>query len=208
MNNMAYGNQKPDEVSAKVAELVQAETGEEPKFEIQEGDASKTSVKTVVVEGLDLLFGGRKATNLFTINFEITSPRPMTLCVPINRQGIGCHAGGLMFVTPLKVAVPGEVVLKPPKFFSGAKFEGDPAVATKLNGNSALMKRLKDFVRTKGNLGGVDIELTHLFKIQPDPEKGAILVALNMPKSLKMGFAVSLEIKDFAEIAAIIESAN
>ena len=206
MNCLAYGNQKPDEVSAKVAELVQAETGETPKFEIQEGDAPKTSVGTVVSEGLDLLFGGRKGVNLFTLDFQITLPRPMTLSIPINRQGIGCHAGGLLFVTPLKLAVTGEVVLKPPKFFSSSKFEGDPLVADKLNGNSALTKRLKDFVRPKGNLGGVDIELNHLFKIQPDPASGAVLVALNMPKSLKMGFAVSLEIKEFAAIAAMIES--
>lgn len=204
MNNLAYNSQDPDVVGPKVAELVQEETKETPKYEVELGDAKPTSVGTVVLEGLDLLLGGKQATRLFTLYFDVQAPGHMTLAIPLDRQGVGCHGGGMTFVAPLSKPV-GNVTLGAPKFLGGMKFEGDQETAGKLNSNGDLMKKLKDFVRTKANLGGVDITIGQYFKIIKDGDSSAI-VANNMPKPLKMGFAVSLEISAFAEIVKMIEA--
>lgn len=205
VNNLAYGNQDTASVSGKLAEIVKEETGTDPQYIVRDEGASPTTAKTVVLEGLDLLFGGKKATNLFTVDFDLGAPRPMTINVPVARQGVGCHAGPMLFTTPIRGSITQEITLKPGKFLSGPKFEGDPASA-KLTANGDLMKKVKDFQRTKANIGGVDIEIPPSFRIVPDADQGALLVVTNMPKMLKMGFAVTLEIKQFADIAAAIES--
>lgn len=205
MNNLAYNSQDPNVVAPKVADLVKDETGGAADYTVEEGSASPTSAKTVVLEGLDLLLGGRKATTLFTVNFSLSSPRAMSLTVPLNRQGVGCHGSGSTYVTELAKPVGSAVTLAPPKFLGGMKWEGDADAAAKLNGNGELMKRLKNFIRTKGNLGGVDITIGQHFQVVPNGS-GSVLIANNMPKSMKMGFVVSFELKDFAEIAQMIEN--
>lgn len=205
MNNLAYGTQDPNKIAEKVTELIQEETKAAPALEVQMAGAPATTLKSVVNDGLSLLWGGKAPTCLFTLNYTLTAPRPMTVSVPIDRQGVGAHGGRLTFSTPIGKPIAHEVVLGEPKFFGGAKFAGDEAAAAKLNGNAALMKKLKGFVRTKLNTGGVDVEIPQLFKLVPGPD-GTMLIANNMAKSMKMGFAMSLEINELAEIAKLIEA--
>lgn len=205
MGNLAFGNQDPAKVSAKVTELVQEETKAQPALEVQMAGASATTLGTVVSEGLSLLWGGKAPTTLFTLHYTLAQPRPMTVSIPIDRQGIGCHGGRLTYSTPIGKPLAAEVVLGEPKFFGGSKFAGDAAAAAKLNANAALLKKLKGFIRTKLNTGGVDIEMEQMFKIVPNGG-ATMLVCNNMAKSMKLGFAMSLEINELAEIAQLIEA--
>lgn len=111
----------------------------------------------------------------------------------------------MTFVCEISKPIGSATKLLPPKFLGGMKWDGDTSAAAALAGNGELMKRLKNWIRTKANLGGVDITIEQHFQIVPNGA-GAVIVANNMPKPIKMGFAVSLEIKEFAEIASMIEA--
>ena len=60
-------------------------------------------------------------------------------------------------------------------------------------------------MRTKGNMGGVDVEIPQSFRIAP-ADGGSVLVVNSLPKPLKLGLAMSLELAELTAIAALIES--
>ena len=95
MNNLAYSSQDPNVVAPKVAELVAAETKETPRYEVQQGTAAGASLGTIVGDSIKLMLGGKQASTLFVVHFTVTAPRSMTVSVPLDRQGIGCHGGGI-----------------------------------------------------------------------------------------------------------------
>ena len=65
----------------------------------------------------------------------------------MNRQGVGSHAGLLLYSTPLAKPVGGEIYLEDPKFFGKSKFKGDPA-SERLNGNGDLIKLANELAKT------------------------------------------------------------
>jgi hypothetical protein len=125
------------------------------------------------------------------------------LTVQVDRQGIGCHAGTIVFSAKLAKTAAGEVALEAPKTFGSSKFSGDAATAAKLNSSKDLLKRADKFSRTKSDVGG-GIKMDRFFKLGPF-ETGSILVAGTLPRATGMGMSATTEAKEFIDLAKIIE---
>ncbi len=207
MGNLAFGNQKPEDIAPKIEEMLREELGGNSPvpYTVEDAGASKTTIGTLLKEGAGLLFG-REEVLLFSVVFQLPGKRPATLNAHVNRQGIGAHAGELLYTAELSKPVKSEISLQPPKFFSGPKFEGDPEKIEKLNANKDLLKQLGKLVRTKANVGGVDISIPFAAIIVPKGN-GSILVINTLPRMVAMGFKAAMDAKDFLEIAATIEAA-
>jgi len=202
MGFLAFGGQKPDVIAPKIEEALRAEfaaTAAVP-FKVEAGNATPTSAGTVVKEGLGLLLGGRGETILFTVHFTLPPPRPATLAVHVARQGIGSHVSGLLYSAALAKAVAVEVMLD-----EKGKFQGEAGLAGKLNGDKALLKRCVALSRTTANLGGVDITNPRFFKLAPEGS-GTTLVVGTLPKVGMLGFKVTLDAKEFLDLATAIEN--
>lgn len=210
MNVLAYSTQDGEKVAAKVEELLRKETGAAAPltWDVETTGASKVSVGTLLAEGVGLIFG-RSEVRLFTIGFNLATPRAARIEINMNRQGVGCHAGTILYSTNLSKPVAGEISLEDPKTFGSSKFAGEgPAAANaeKLNSSKELLKLANAFARTKANVGGVDITAPRFFKLAPR-EGGSILVAATLARSYSMGFKISMESKEFFQIADLIEAA-
>jgi hypothetical protein len=207
MNVLAYNSQDPAKVGPKVEELLRTETGATAPlaYDVESAGVGKSTAGTVLREAVATLFGTSEV-RLFTLNFALTSPRPANVEVHMHRQGVGCHAGPLLYSTQLSKKVGGEVWLGEPKTFGTAQFEGDPGTAAKLNASKELCKKADAFARTKTQLGGLDITAPRLLRIGPEGP-GSLLVAATLGRPHMMGFKVSMESKAFFELAKMIEDA-
>lgn len=208
MGNLAYGHQKTEEIAANVEEMLRKELGmgSPIPYTIEDGNASKTSLGSVLTEGASLLFFGREEVLLFALVFKLPGTREASLRVHVNRQGIGAHGGELLYTAKLNKKIAGELNLMPPKFLSSAKFEGDPQGAEKLNGNKDLIKQITKLARTKANVGGVDITIPLLVRIVPENE-GSTLILATLPRMVSLGFSAMFDAQDFLNLAAAIEAA-
>ena len=204
MNNLAYTSQKPDVVVPKIEEIVRKDLGVETPvpYKVDEGDAGKVSVGSMLSDAGLALFGG-KETLLFSVAFDIAAPRPVTLTTQVDRQGVGCHVGTVVFTTKLAKPVKGEVFLEAPKTFGTPKFQGDAEVAGKLNGSKDLLKKADKFARTKSDVGG-GIKRDRYFKVAP-AESGSVLVIGTLPRATSMGMGATTDAKDFIDLAKTIE---
>jgi len=202
MGFLAFNGQKPDIVAPKIEESLRTElaTTAPVSFTIETGDATPTTAGSVMKEGLGLLFGGRAESILFTVHFSLPPPRPATLAVHVARQGIGSHVSGLLYFAALSKVASGEAMLD-----EKGKFQGDAALAAKLNGDKALLKRCVALSRTTANLGGVDVTVPRFFKLAPDG-KGTALVVGTLPKVGMLGFKVTLDAKEFLDLSTAIEA--
>jgi hypothetical protein len=207
MNNLAYTSQDEATVGAKVEEKVREELGASAPvpYQVQTGEAGKVSVGSFLSDVGHSLLGGKDET-LFRLNFEINQPRNATLQVSINRQGVGSHAGLLLYSAQLSKTVGGEVALEDPKFFGKSKFTGDAAAAGKLNAKSDLIKRANDLARVESQSGGLTLKIKRCCKIVPH-EGGSMLLVATLPRPIKMGFGAAIDAKDFFDIADMVESA-
>lgn len=208
MGNLAYGHQKTEEIAANVEEMLRKELGmgSSIPYTIEDGNASKTSLGSVISEGASLLFFGREEVLLFALIFKLPGTREASLRVHVNRQGIGAHGGQLLYTAQLNKKIAGEVNLTPPKFLSSAKFEGDSEAAAKLNSNKDLIKQLTKLARTQANVGGVDITIPLLVRLVPN-EEGSQLIIGTLPRMVSLGFSALLDAQDFLNIAAAVEAA-
>ncbi len=208
MGNLAYGHQKTEEIAANVEEMLRKELGmgSPIPYEIEDGNATKTSLKSVLAEGASLLFFGREEVLLFSLLFRLPGTREASLRVHVNRQGIGAHAGQLVYTARLNKKVSTDLTLLPPKFLSSAKFEGAPEAIEKLNSNKDLIKQITKLARTSANVGGVDITIPLLVKIVP-AEEGSTLVIGTLPRMVSLGFSAMLDVNDFLNVAAAVEQA-
>ncbi len=204
MNNLAYTSQQPDKVVPKIEEIVRKDLGVDAPvpYTVDQGDAGKVSVGSMLHDAGLALFGGKESL-LFSVAFDIAAPRPVKLTAQVDRQGVGCHVGTLVFTTKLAKPVKGEVALEGPKTFGTPKFQGDADAAGKLNGSKDLLKLADKFARTKSDIGG-GIRRDRYFKVAP-AESGAVLVVGTLPRSTSMGMGASTDVKDFMEIAKMIE---
>lgn len=206
MNNLAYTSQQANVVAPRVEEIVRTDlAAPQPLgFQIKPGDAAPASVGSFFGDVVKGLVGGKSAC-LFSVAFEVASPRPMSLEVRMDRQGVGCHAGVLAFSAPLRRAVGAPIALAAPKLLGKSKFEGpDAAACGKLNGSSDLIKRANAFARTEGSSGGISLEIPRCFQIVPSAS-GARLVALTLPRMIKMGMGATTDAGEFLKLAELVE---
>ena len=203
MNNGAYSTQDAEKLGAKVEEIVRADLELETPvpYEIESAEGAGFTAKGLLSDAVTHLFGG-KETLLMTMHYVLQQPRPMEFHVRLVRQGVGCHIGSIFYSTRLSKPVSGEVLLEDPKTFSSSKFKGDAGVADKLNANKDLIKRAGKFSR----LEAPNFKMTapRLFQVKPG-DGGGMLLAATLPRSYGMGFKVSLDVKEFADLAALVE---
>lgn len=202
MNNLAYAGQDPQKVAPKVEELLRKELAAAGpvSYEVEAGDAGSTGAASMLKDAGTYLFGG-STTHLLTIHFHITQPRAADLDVHMNRQGVGCYAGSLVFSTVTSKRVGSEV-----SFGDDGKFAGDAEAAGKLNSSKDLLKKCNAFAMKEGGLTGFEVKNPRLFKIAPH-ESGAQIVGATMARSKSMGFSASFGSKEYFEIISLIESA-
>jgi len=207
MNNLAYTSQDAAYVGGKVEEKVREEVGATAPltYQVETGEAGAATIGSFLSDIGCGLIGGKDET-LFRFNFDLTQKRPATLQVSINRQGVGSHAGLLMYSAKLAKAIAGEVALEDPKFFGKSKFGGDATAAAKLNANSDLIKRVNDFARVESQSGGLTLKIKRCCKVIPH-EGGSMLVVGTLPRPTKMGFGAAIDAKDFFDIADLVEAA-
>ena len=202
MNNLAYANQDPQKIGPQVEELLRKEVGAGGPiaYEVEDAGTAEVSASSLLKDVGTHLFSG-DTTRLLTLHFHILQPRSADLDVHMNRQGVGCYAGSMVFSTVIGKKVGGEVSLT-----DKAEFTGDAAAAGKLNASKDLRKKCEAFAVAKGGITGFEVKLPgRILKVAPH-ERGAAIVAVTLPKSKSMGFSATFNSKEFFEIAAQIES--
>lgn len=206
MNNLAYTSQDAAYVGAQVEEKVREEVGANAPvaFQVETGEAETATVGSFLKDIGAGLLGGKDET-LFRLNFELMQRRPATLQVSMNRQGVGSHAGLLMYSTKIAKPISAEIALEDPKFFGKSKFAGDATAAAKLNGNGDLIKRANDLARVESQSGGLALKIKRCCKVIPH-EGGSMLVIGTLPRPTKMGFGAAIDAKDFLDIADMVEA--
>ncbi|HYW72525.1 MAG TPA: hypothetical protein VE961_15925 [Pyrinomonadaceae bacterium] len=207
MNNLAYTSQDPAYIGEKVEEKVreEIESAAPIPYQVETGEAGTATVGSFLSDIGNALIGGKDET-LFRLNFDLAQRRPANLQVSMNRQGVGAHAGLLMYSTRISKPVAAEVALEDPKFFGNSKFAGDAGAAARLNGNSDLIKRCNELARVESQSGGLTLKIKRCCKVIPH-EGGSMLVVGTLPRPTKMGFSAALDAKDFFEIADMVEAA-
>jgi hypothetical protein len=197
MNNLAYTSQDAATVGAKVEEKVREEIGAGAPlaYQVEGGEAGTATVGSFLSDIGNALVGGKDET-LFRLHFDLTQPRAAHLQISINRQGVGSHAGLLLYSTSINKPVAGEVALEDPKFFGKSK----------LNANGDLIKRANDFARVESQSGGLTLNIKRCCKVVPH-EGGSMLVIGTLPRPIKMGFGAAIDAKDFFDIANMVEAA-
>jgi hypothetical protein len=206
MNNLAYTSQDAAYVGAQVEEKVREEVGASAPltYQVETGEAGTATFGSFLSDIGSALVGGKDEI-LFRLHFDLTQPRLAHLQVSINRQGVGSHAGLLMYSARMSKPVAGEVALEDPKFFGKSKFAGDATAAAKLNGNGNLIKRANDFARVESQSGGLTLKIQRCCKVIPY-EGDSMLVIATLPRPTKMGFGAAIDAKDFFEIAAMVDA--
>jgi hypothetical protein len=207
MNNLAYSGQQAENIGSKIEEIVRKDMGSnEPlNFIIEEQGTPKDGVLNAILkDGASILFGG-KETMLFTVNFDFQQPRPVHLTVNVNRQGVGCHAGSLVFSAFINKPLSAPVTMEGPKVFGTSKFLGDANATSKLNNNKDLLKLIEKFSRTKSDIAG-GLKMERYVKLEPF-SNGATLVIITLPRATSMGMSATTDAKDFFSIASMIEAA-
>jgi hypothetical protein len=201
MNNLAYGNQDIQKIASQVEELLRKEMSATGPlaYGVEDEKAGETSAGSVLRDAGAAIFGG-KGVGLCTIHFHLKQPRVVGLDVHMNRQGMGCFGGPLVYATVVSKRVGGEVSLG-----DDGKFAGDAEGAGKLNAKKDLLKKCGAFAMTEGGLEGLKLKIPRYLKITPH-EGGAQIVAVTLPRSKSMGFSASFGSKEFLEIATQIEA--
>ncbi|MEI6123130.1 MAG: hypothetical protein WCQ95_05815 [Bacteroidota bacterium] len=205
MNNFAYQSQKPEVVAPKIEEILRKDLGctQPLPFSVDAQDAPNDGMLGAILkDSRAYLFGGKEKL-LFTVNFDLDKPQPATIHVNVNRQGIACHAGSVVFSTHISKTVKGEVSLEGPKMFGTSKFVGEPDACAKLNSNKALLVLVDKFARTKSDIGG-GMKMERFVKMEPSPE-GATLVIISLPRATSMGMSATTDASQFFEIAQLLE---
>ncbi|MBV9215260.1 MAG: hypothetical protein JO053_03705 [Acidobacteria bacterium] len=205
MNNLAYTSQDPAYVGPKIEEKIREEVGSSTPlpYTVEQGDAATASVGSFLKDIGKGLIGGNSDV-LFYLNFDFPGQRPATLQVAVNRQGVGSHAGLLMYNG--KINKPAEeAALDDPKFFGKSKFSGDGATCDKLNANGDLIKAANNLARLEGESGGIGLKIKRCCRVVPDGD-GANLVVATLPRPTKMGMSAAVDVKEFFALAQMVES--
>jgi len=205
MNNLAYNSQDAAVVGPKVEEKVREEigAGSPVVYTVEQGNAGPSTVGAFLHNIGTQLVGGAEET-LFHLHFDLQQPRCAHLQVSLNRQGVGCHVGLLLYSAPLARPVSGEIYLEDPKMLGKSKFIGDATACAKLNANGDLLKHVNDLARTESQAGGQTIKIKRYCRIVPEGN-GSSLVLATLSRPTKMGFGATIDAQAFFEIANAIE---
>jgi len=201
MNNLVYGNQKQDEIATKVEELLRKELGSGSliPYKTEAQTTEETGVKTTLHDVWTALKSGQ-TTELFSIHFQLRTPRAFDLEVHMNRQGMGCYAGPLVYTAVIEATVASEVV-----FNENGQFVGDGA-ASKLNASKDVLKKSDAFAAKGGGISGFELKIPRYLKIIPQAS-GAQITAVTLPRSKSMGFSATFNTKEFLELIQKLEAA-
>ena len=207
MNNLAYSTQQPEKVASQVEEKLRKELAASAPvaYQIEKAEGAGPTAGTVLGDMARGLLGGH-ASVLFTLVFDVATPRPAQLRAMVERQGVGCHVGPLLYSAPLPKPIKGEVALEAPKMFGSSKFTGEAETSAKLNARADLMKRLGKLARTEGEIGGLTLKMDRLVKLVPQ-DTGSLLVVGTLPRATSMGMDAALDAKEFLDVAALVEGA-
>ena len=205
MNNGAYSSQDAAVLGPKIEEVVRADlgAGAPVPFQVLNGDGKTLSAGSMLADTAKYIFGGKEAL-LMTVAFEIEQPRPISLQVCLNRQGLGAHIGSVLYKAKISKPITGEVTLEDPKMLGTSKFIGDATAAAKLNANKDLLKRAGKFARTE--CPNLKVKAPRFFQVKPG-DGGALTTATSLARSYAMGLKVSLDVKEFIDIVGMIEAA-
>jgi len=206
MNNLAYGKHTAEDVAPKVEEIIRKDLGLslEMPYIVEETGVEAGTLNAIAKDAANFFFGG-KETLLFKIRFDVTSPRPASILVNMNRQGVGCHAGSITFSTFINKPISSEVSLEEPKTFGTSKFKGDADASTKLNNNKDILKGADKLARVKSDVAG-GLRMDRYFKVIPSTG-GCNLVVITLARATSMGIGATTDAKDFFSLAAMIEAA-
>jgi len=208
MGNLAFSTPSPEKIAVAIEQMIQKELGLKTgiTYEIKDQNTARTSLHTILGDMGNALFTGTSET-LFNLNFTLESPKPAQIMINIARQGIGARGEAIVFTTSINKAIKSDVFLEAPRSFGISKFGGDIEAAAKLNANGALLKRANLFSRVQADIGGFTVRIERFFKISPKEDgNGSELVVVNLPKMVSMGFSALIDIKEFLDITAVIES--
>jgi hypothetical protein len=204
MNNGAYSSQDAAVLGPKIEEVVRADLGASTPvpFEVIGGDGKTMNAGTMLADTAKYIFGGKEAV-LMTVAFDIEQPRPISLQVCLNRQGVGAHIGSVLYKAKIAKPITGEVTLEDPKMLGTSKFVGDSTAAAKLNANKDLLKRAGKFARTESP--NLKVKAPRFFQVKPE-DGAATITAASLARSYAMGLKVSLDVQEFIEIVGLIEA--
>jgi hypothetical protein len=204
MNNLAYSTQDIDKIGSKAEEILRGDLGSDQPlaYTVNQPDAPKENIAASVAKAFSLALFGGKENILCNLLFNITAPRQLTVIITMNKMGIGCHAGSIVFITPLSKTTGSTVSMEGPKVFGSSKFTGGDS-ATRLNNNKELVKLTEKFARTKSDVGG-GLKMERYVNIEPS-ETGSVLTIVTLPRAYSMGMKATTDAKDFITIASLIE---
>jgi hypothetical protein len=146
---------------------------------------------------------------LYTVRFDVPQPRPIEVRVAVVNAKNRVVLGPLFFATRLPRRLAGAVRLQDEDdagLFGRRKFEGDAALAEKLNGDKALVKMANRLSRSKYALEKFEIEGPCHFRLSPDGD-GTLLTVSTMARSTWFGMGSAFDAKDFLAIATALEAA-
>lgn len=195
-------SQKLEKVGPRIEEHVRKEVGATTPlpYEVEEaGDAGEGSPywREII---------GGSAILLCHLHFDVPGPRPVNLRISMNKESMfGCHAGLLLYSTRLSKTVNSNVALADPKFWGPSKFIGDENACEKLNDNNELVTLANLVSRTKYKPGDVTLQIKRLFRISPE-ESSSLFIVGTLPAKV-FGEVDSLQIKEFFDLASMIEAA-
>jgi hypothetical protein len=144
---------------------------------------------------------------LFWVRAEWSTPRPLEVQVRYVQVGPSAGPLSVLYVTRLRLVVPGQAVLKRTGTWplTKADFGGDPVVREPLAAAAGFGKAVHNFLQPKVVLGSAIYSIEPFIEVAPD-EDGAILAAFNTPARERHGLGgFKLAIRSFLEIAEGIE---
>ena len=200
---MLFKTDDPQKNGAKVQAQLKKELGlnEDIPFKVIEGDDYQPTHGITLKKAFsNMLQGGPQ--HLYTLGFSVPGSKPMEVLAFVSRSRQSfVLISKLLFSAPLH---------KTPSGVAGCestgkvKFSGDQALASKLNGDKALLKKLTTFSRTQIKFGESVLSTARFVAVAPN-ESGGVFTASSMPKLTWFGIKVSLESAVFLELAEMIE---
>lgn len=205
MNNMIYSTQNPEVVASKIEEILRKDLDLQKTmpYSIEQTGVKKGAAASIAADAARMLFGGY-GTSLFEVKFDLTIPRAASVSFNVQRHGLACFVGPIMFTTTLNKAVRSEVCLDDPKIFGTPRFKGQEDACARLNKNKDLLKMADKFSRIKSNVSGGGTIKRH-FAVIP-AARGSDFVVITLPHLTGLTSATT-DGKNFFLLADMIEKA-